>query len=194
MKTKIIEGTNGTNWGKFLLCRFDSEWEYQSVIDQRPLLRGRGWAPHHLWVMDLQTGEGACFAPGGLAVADLNKHNFWCCPMYLPFLEWLYRQDLNDLDALPDVVELVAESSLRGYRRAGLPFREAFSWRTRKWLYARDIADFMQLCSLSREQFEEHSPSPTVLKEVESVLAKHNFAFGAIIPTGTDHAPSRSQR
>ena len=28
--------------------------------------------------------------------------------MFLPFVGWLYKQDLTDLDALPDLVELPA--------------------------------------------------------------------------------------
>jgi hypothetical protein len=40
----------------------------------RPLLGQGGWAPHHIMVTDLQTGEGAIFRPGGLASYDLDKH------------------------------------------------------------------------------------------------------------------------
>jgi hypothetical protein len=42
--------------------------------------------------------------------------------MYEPFLTWLYRQDLTDLDALPDLVNLTeqeAPSAMRGHRRTG---------------------------------------------------------------------------
>lgn len=124
MQVKIIEATNvdagGINWGKFMLCRFDTEWEHRSVVGgDRPLLRSLGWGPEHLWVMDLQTGEGALFRPGGFAAADLNtKHQIWVCPMFEPFLTWLYQQDLKDITKLPDLVKIAdPTSSLSGYRR-----------------------------------------------------------------------------
>lgn len=126
MKTRIIEASNGFNWGKFMLGRFDSEWERRPQIDgeasQMPLLRRCGWDNDHLMVVDLQTGEGAIFRPGGSAAADLNgKHKIWVCPLFEPFLAWLYRQPLADLDALPDVVQLDdAESAMHGYRRKGM--------------------------------------------------------------------------
>jgi hypothetical protein len=124
LKTKIIEATQdkeqGFNWGKFLICKFDSEWEYISQMDQRPLLAGRGWDNSHVMVIDLQTGEGSLFRQGGLARADLHKHKIWVCPMYEPFLEWLYQQDLNDLDKLPPIVVIPGvPGALSGYRRPG---------------------------------------------------------------------------
>lgn len=124
MITKIIEATNGpNNWGKFLLGRFDAtEWARRSVVNTElttPLLRQRGWAPHHLLVLDLETGEGAIFRPGGLASADLNhKHQVWVCPLFEPFLTWLYTQDVTDLAALPDLIDLpTAPFAQFGYRR-----------------------------------------------------------------------------
>jgi len=125
MKTKIIEATNveagGFNYGKFMLGRMDGEWGHKSAIDDKGYgLLGRiGWTRQHLWVMDLQTGEGACFLPGGHAANDLDKHKVWVCPMFEPFLQWLYTQQLDDLDALPDLVQLEAASDMRGYRRQG---------------------------------------------------------------------------
>jgi hypothetical protein len=124
----IMQATNyphGMNWGKFMLCRFDEqEWSRRSGIKEcdngRPMLPQLGWDRSNLWVLDLQTGEGALFRPGGLAVADLEKHAVWVCPMYRPFLEWLYNQDLSDITKLPDFVELPkAESAMYGYRRKG---------------------------------------------------------------------------
>jgi hypothetical protein len=121
VQTKIIETTNRLNWGKFLLCRLDDEWSARSAVSgsRMPLLREIGWSPEHLWVLDLQTGEGAFFLPGRHAKADLNRHKIWVCPMFEPFLEWLYQQDLADLDALPALVELHAEFAFYGYRRTG---------------------------------------------------------------------------
>lgn len=151
MRTKIIETEHGEgrgNHGKFMLLRPDTEWERVSLLPTLQQARPRsdeegqvqdrlrvptpnllggvcGWGLRHLWVLDLQTGEGACFLPGGYAVADLDKHAVWVCPMFQPFLEWLYDQDLSDLDALPDVVQLPeAPFAFAGYRREG-PGREA---------------------------------------------------------------------
>lgn len=130
MDTKIIEAEHHFNWGKFMLGRFTpSEWAYRSTVDNRGLLKGRGWARDHTLVLDLQTGEGAIFALDGLARADLNdKHRIWVCPMYEPFLEWLYEQDTENLHALPDRVELpAAPGSMFGYRREGRP---SLPWHT----------------------------------------------------------------
>jgi hypothetical protein len=121
MKIKFIEVSNGFNWGKFLLMKFDeSEWARRSEYGGGILLRELGWDQDFIWVLDLQTGEGAFFRPGGLAVADLEKHRIWVCLLYEPFLEWLYRQNLDDLAALPATVELPnAPAGLYGYRRSG---------------------------------------------------------------------------
>lgn len=124
MQTKIIEATSPQgNYGKFLLGRMDAEWGRKSVIE-RPiqglaLLYSLGWVPEHLWVLDLQTGEGALFRPDGLASADLNKHQIWVCPLYEEFLKWLYLQDLTDLAQLPETIEIDAPFSMQGYRRSG---------------------------------------------------------------------------
>lgn len=124
MDRVFIEATNGFNWGKFMVARFDREdWEYASEVepDQR-LLRACGWAPDlHLLIFDLQTGEGGIFRHGGFARADLDKHKVWVCPMFEPFLSWLYAQKMpQDLGTLPRIIELPdAPSSLHGYRRAG---------------------------------------------------------------------------
>lgn len=122
MHLHLFEATNGGNWGKFAVGRPDTEWAWRSLVSesQRPLLDLVGWSPDHLWVMDLQTGEGAIFWPGGHAPSDLQKHRIWVCPMFEPFLTWLYRQDVSDLAKLPAVVELPdAPFSLAGYRRPG---------------------------------------------------------------------------
>lgn len=133
MKTKIIEATNGPrNWGKFMLGRFTEEWHRDSQVApgrppdgdgpgwRYPLLRSIGWQLDALLVLDLQTGEGVIFTPGGLASADLEKHRIWVCPLFEPFLAWLYEQDLSDLDRLPDHVDLPdAPFQWRGHRRSG---------------------------------------------------------------------------
>jgi uncharacterized Zn-finger protein len=122
MKVKFVEVTNGPrNWGKFCIMRFDSEFSYESVVSPgSKLLRTRGWAPDRIIVFDLETNEGAAFRPGGMAKADLEKHKVWVCPMFEPFLEWLYKQDLTDLDKLPALIDLPdAEFQMSGYRRPG---------------------------------------------------------------------------
>jgi len=127
MLTKFIEATNygqgGINWGKFAVMKFTAEeWAYRSVISPGPLLAPRGWSGDHVFVLDLQTGEGSLFAPHGLARADLQKHKIWVCPLFEPFLEWLYKQDLADITKLPPAVrftEAEAPSAVAGYRRPG---------------------------------------------------------------------------
>jgi hypothetical protein len=119
MRVKLVEVTNGSrNWGKFLLGAFDTEWEYKSVVDGNSIIAGRGWSRDHLLVLDLQTGEGAMFRLGGSAKADLDQRKIWVCPMYEPFLTWLYKQP--DPFAIPAHVDLPdAEFAFSGYRRPG---------------------------------------------------------------------------
>ncbi len=129
MTTKFIEATEPThfNHGKFMVARFTAEeWAQQSVLDSEfavdiGLLKRCGWTNRHITVLDLQTGEGVIVRPGGCAPADLNKHKVWVCPMFEPFLTWLYQQDLSDLDKLPALVTLPAgtETAMAGYRREG---------------------------------------------------------------------------
>lgn len=122
MKTRVFEATNLKNWGKFLVAQMDAEWEWRSEIDvwNTSLLGQIGWAPQHIWVMDLQTCEGAGFALGGHAHNDLEKHKIWVCPMFEPFLAWLYTQKLDEIWDLPQVVELPdAAFNFAGYRRPG---------------------------------------------------------------------------
>jgi addiction module HigA family antidote len=124
MKTRFIEATNGPcNWGKFVVGRFDhDEIGRPSHVDpgRYPLLRKIGWHDDTIWVLDLQTREGAAFTPGGHAKADLDKSRVWVCPLFEPFLTWLWQQDLSDLDALPSHVDLPkAPFALHGYRRDG---------------------------------------------------------------------------
>jgi hypothetical protein len=124
MKTVFIEATNrgeNGNWGKFMVGRFEPiEWYRGSVVTERSLLHDVGWGPYHILVYDLQTGEGGIFKPGGDAHYDLEKHKIWVCPLFEPFLGWLYKQDLDDLNSLPRSIELPeAPFSFSGYRRKG---------------------------------------------------------------------------
>lgn len=126
MRTKIIEVTNGPqNWGKFLIGVFDAEeWKTPSVVSPlaRPLLRQIGWGDGHVFVLDLQTGEGAMFHLGGYSSAkyDLDKHKVWVCPLFEPFLQWLYAKRPADIADLPAHLDLPdATFSMAGYRRQG---------------------------------------------------------------------------
>ena len=132
METHFIEAVHRAlgpgNHGKFMLGRFTpDEWRRASAVDavmglDTRLLRRCGWGAEHVLVWDLETGEGAIFRPGGFATADLEKHRVWVCPMFEPFLEWLYEQDLRDLTALPSIVELPdAPFEGHGHRRQGPP-------------------------------------------------------------------------
>lgn len=128
MKIRFIEATNAGpkgNWGKFMVARFDEEWQIPSEISGM-LLAGRGWTPNHILVLDLQTGEGGLFRHGGSAPHDLNKKRIWVCPLFEPFLVWLYAQD--DPLEIPSQVELDdAPFEFHGYRRPG-PDNDACSW------------------------------------------------------------------
>jgi hypothetical protein len=124
MKTKFIEATQPEgkefNWGKFMLARFEpEEWARRDQVSGSLMLRGRGWDTYHILVTDLQTGEGAIFRPGGYARGDLKKHKIWVCPMFEPFLTWLYTQDTTDIEKLPALVRLDAPPEFQGYRREG---------------------------------------------------------------------------
>jgi hypothetical protein len=127
VQTRFIEAVQShnrpMNHGKFMLGRFTlEEWAEASVVSPgMPLVSCiGGWTPDHLLVLDLATGEGAIFKPGGHALADLSKHKIWTCPLFPHFLAWLYEQNLIDLNALPAVVEVPdAEFSLYGKRWPG---------------------------------------------------------------------------
>lgn len=116
-----LDGQGGCNWGKFMVGRFEEhEWNVRSVVGLSPLLRSRGWTPDHVLVLDLETGEGAILRHGGSAHHDLEKHKVWVCPLFEPFLEWLYKQNLEDLTALPPFIEIPnAEFLMSGHRRPG---------------------------------------------------------------------------
>lgn len=136
MTTFFFEVTNEFNWGKFAVACWDlEEWVRPELAPQQcgmtscpSLLMGRGWAPEHIWVLDLQTGEGASFLPGGLASADLHKHAIWTCPLFPHFLQWLYEQlrdcrnPVKTLEGLPKIVELngpEVRRSMSGQRYPG---------------------------------------------------------------------------
>ena len=109
----------------------NSEWAVPSLVathEPMSLLGQRGWSVYDIIVFDLETCEGAAFNPTGLASADLMKHRIWVCPMFEPFLKWLYKE-LKSMDPAgwstwfdnsPKLVELPdAPFDMQGYRRPG---------------------------------------------------------------------------
>lgn len=133
MRTRYFEAISAEgNWGKFMLGQFDAdEIAAQSALPDEAgvpvgsMIQGRGWAPgKHWFVMDLQTGEGAYFALGGLADYDLdNKHNIWVCPLFRPFLRWLYARfnEGADLWGLERVVQIEGVPLRLSGERGGKP-------------------------------------------------------------------------
>lgn len=128
-----VEGGAGpANWGKFMVGRFtDDEWRVRSqeIGRGQPLVSAVcGWSPGHLLVLDLQTGEGAIMRPGGSAPADLRKHRIWVCPMFEPFLEWLWDRlrGVSEFGLTPALTMLAGTVELpdapfewAGHRREG---------------------------------------------------------------------------
>jgi hypothetical protein len=133
MRTALVEAVSAQgNWGKFLVGEFDDEeLGRRTVVEEnagaagwRPsLLLTTGWGHDHRLVLDLATGEGAIFlvSPRGYVKADLEKHRVWVCPLFEPFLQWLYDhwQAPYDVAVLPQEVRLDHPLELRGHRRRG---------------------------------------------------------------------------
>lgn len=116
MQNVFIETTKG--WGKFMVARFDSELQLPSTMlrpdSPYPILLSRlGWGSLDIIVFDLTTREGAAFTPGGNAHDDLEQHKIEVCPLFESFLEWLYKQDLSDLEKLPKQIDLSAYGNQR---------------------------------------------------------------------------------
>jgi len=87
--------TRSFNWGKFAVGRpTNQEWaepiRFPGCGSFASLLESQGWTQQHIFVFDLSTGEGAMFYPYGLVSANINQHRIWACPLFEPFLEWLY--------------------------------------------------------------------------------------------------------
>jgi hypothetical protein len=129
VKTHFFEATNGFNWGKFAVGFFDDEeWDRRSALPaahEGHLLSALGWGRSlrdlHMWVLDLQTGEGMYVPVDGSADYQLQgAHQICVCPLFLPFLRWLYQQDLTALDQLSGglirLTEEEAPSSLASRR------------------------------------------------------------------------------
>jgi hypothetical protein len=110
------------------------------VADQRPIIRGclgacaiadsRGL--HHVGIIGhvLDQADKAVVQALDESARTCNtqssgvgEHRGWVCPMYEPFMEWLYTQDLSDIKVLPHLVTLGPEAdkhcAMQGYRREG---------------------------------------------------------------------------
>jgi hypothetical protein len=115
----------GGNYGKFMVARFSDEaWSYAAAIGGGTLLRQEAWCPHHVLVLDVATGEGGLFPLVGIAQDDLKKRKIHVCPLFPPFLDWLYAEHRRtgrlDVTALPAVVALPDAPDIGPYRRPGL--------------------------------------------------------------------------
>ncbi len=122
----------GGNWGKFAVGR----WTVQELGEktQFPGCEGQriaslhGWGGDHVWLFDLQTGESARFYINNPVPVDvrsqLKNHQIWVCPMFEPFMVWLWshiRLNPSWWDTLPRTVELPADTpfEVAGFRRPG---------------------------------------------------------------------------
>lgn len=134
MRTHIIEATNkNQNWGKFLLGVLDDEWDRfpetpgcntgVPLLASLPRTRGQKWdRARDVLIMDLQTREAAVFALEGDPRVELERHQVWVCPLFEPFLGWLYSQPVDrvlslDLPAWIDIPD--AKFAWAGHRRSG---------------------------------------------------------------------------
>ncbi len=139
MDTKFVEvghGPSGGNWGKFMIARYTANellepTQFPGCEGQR-IVSLRGSGRHHIWVMDLATGEGARFPvdlgghPGATARKHLDDHQIWVCPLFEPFIGWLY--DFSSAnpntwwDELPRTIEIPeAGFAFAGFRRGEGP-------------------------------------------------------------------------
>lgn len=139
MRTKFMEVESAEgNWGKFAVGYWDAEeWDRKSIVNlpSFSLLGQIGWERDfgQVVIFDLQTCEGAAFRPGGSPTFDLEKHRVWVCPLFEPFLEWLYddwREYAKSVerplianwidDRLPTHLKLEGVPlQMAGYRRRG---------------------------------------------------------------------------
>lgn len=139
MELKFIEAGHpvdengfGGNWGKFAVGRWTGpelgeKTKYPGCEGQN-IASLRGWGGDHVWLFDLQTGEAARFHTNNPIPVDvrhqLKTHKIWVCPMFEPFMVWLWghiRLHPDWWDTLPRTVELPADTpfDFAGYRRPG---------------------------------------------------------------------------
>jgi hypothetical protein len=116
--TKIIEGSDGGAYGKWLVGQLDEHersrktslpgYEGNASIWTFAGARRFGADPGAVFVLDLQTGQGAVFNPTTSSSPDydLDQANIWVCPLFRDFFRWLYTQDLADVTQLPNFIDL----------------------------------------------------------------------------------------
>ena len=137
MEQVFVEVSDEANWAKILLMKFGSEdllvrskvsgdFLLKSVDNNRRVKTGTN--AEKVFVLDLQTEEGAFFFPRkeGNAKDDLESHEIWVCPLYLPFLIWLYANMPKELKEIPKLVEFPKSTHVhyQGWRRPGPEFPE----------------------------------------------------------------------
>lgn len=137
MLSKMVEVSDQVNWAKLMVSQFDNdELAYKSRVDTeaKSLLEAVAARRKEYWgeaqqkrlVVDLQTDEGAWFLPHPERdpKVDLDRHQIWVCPLFYPFLQWLYRTNPVHVSGIPDVVELDPDDVIKfqGYRRPGPQF------------------------------------------------------------------------
>ena len=98
---------------------YDEEWLIRPAINETiddpemqvemPLLRQEGWSVRSFLFQDLSNpGNGSIFQHGGGrdARADVEAKNISVCWLYAETLQWLYGQSIDDLEALPQLLQL----------------------------------------------------------------------------------------
>ena len=119
MKTKTIEGVTRSLWCKFMVAQLEpEELLCPSQVDVGRRVLG-SWNPGDLLVLDIDTREGAWFNPKGSARSDLSRHQIWVSPLFSSFLTWLYQAWTEDLNTLPDLVDLSTFEGAGGGRPEG---------------------------------------------------------------------------
>lgn len=126
MRTKILEATQGLNFGKFLVGELDDSeiGRSSSVHHGRTTLEACGFADVSgwRWVLDLQTREGVFVEMSRFGVRKLDQHQVWVCPLFEPTLHRLGELGPVPVRELPDLLELSYDEApfeLFGYRRQG---------------------------------------------------------------------------
>lgn len=142
MITRFVEVTDGIAYGKFLVCRMDSqELATRTAMpeapeDQRLLTYAgrRRFNNHTTLVIDLQRGTAFAWPleNGRIGMEHYIRKHFHdddgdplivglVCPLYLPFVLWLHEQrkwvegagDITEIPRYLDLVEAYAAASGR---------------------------------------------------------------------------------
>lgn len=127
MITRFVEVTDGMMYGKFMVCRLDaSELATTTAMPEAPegqrLLTYSGrrrFNDHSTLVIDLQLGTGWAWplSDGLIGMRHYAREHFdrdlapHVCPMYLPFVLWLYEQGkwargAGDIAEIPRYLDL----------------------------------------------------------------------------------------